>query len=68
MEKEIPMLAYQALHRDSFVTYSSAVGTQQIVGGVPKGTHSMVAIHPAITWLATLYSAYGITILHICIF
>ena len=25
-----------------------AVGTQQIVGGVPKGTHSMAAIYPAI--------------------
>ena len=31
-----------------------AVGTQQIGGGVPKGTHSMAAIYPAITWLATL--------------
>ena len=31
-----------------------AVGTQQIVGGVPKGTHSMAAIYPAIAWLATL--------------
>ena len=30
-----------------------AVGTQQ-VGGVPKGTHSMAAIYPAIAWLATL--------------
>ena len=29
-----------------------AVGTQQIVGGVPKGTHSMAAIYPAIHgWL-----------------
>ena len=25
-----------------------AVGMQQIVGGVPKGTHSMAAIYPAI--------------------
>ena len=33
-----------------------AVGTQQIVGGVPKGTHSMAAIYPAIAWLATLLS------------
>ena len=31
-----------------------AVGTQQIVGGVPKGTHSMTTIYPAISWLATL--------------
>ena len=31
-----------------------AVGTQQIVGGVPKGTHSMATIYPAISWLATL--------------
>ena len=36
-----------------------AVGTQQIVGGVPKGTHSMAAIYPAITWLATLLSPSG---------
>ena len=45
-----------------------AVGTQQIVGGVPKGTHSMAAIYPAIAWLATKYDAYGTTFLHICIF
>ena len=31
-----------------------AVGTQQIGGGVPKGTHLMAAIYPAITWLANL--------------
>ena len=36
-----------------------AVGTQQIVGGVPKGTHSMAAIYPAIAWLATLLSPSG---------
>ena len=41
-----------------------AVGTQQIGGGVPKGTHSMAAIYPAITWLATLYDAYGTIFLH----
>jgi len=35
-------------------TRQRAVGTQQNVGGVPKGTHSMVAIYPAIAWLATL--------------
>ena len=24
------------------------------IGGIPKGTHSMAAIYPAIAWLATL--------------
>ena len=41
-----------------------AVGTLQIVDGVPKGTHSMTAIYPAITWLATIYDAYGTIFLH----
>ena len=27
---------------------------------VPKGTHSMGGIYPAIAWLATIYDAYGI--------
>ena len=36
-----------------------AVGTQQVVGGVPKGTHSMAAIYPAIVWLVTLLSPSG---------
>ena len=36
-----------------------AVGTQQIWGSVPKGTHSIAVIYPAIAWLATLLSPSG---------
>ena len=45
-----------------------AVGTQQIVGGVPKGTHSMAAIYPAIDMAGYLIkSLWGIISLDVSI-
>ena len=45
-----------------------AVGTQQIVGGVPKGTHPMAAIYPAIDMAVYPIRCLRHHLLHICMF
>ena len=45
-----------------------AVGTQLIVGGVPKGTHSMAAIYPAIDMAGYPIRCLRHQLLHLCIF